>query len=177
MVVDRARVGTNLQDHLQVRLIYKCTKPITTNDELRIRSSAGFASGCEWLLRRSGPLAVGINQGGCSRELLPESRDAGHPVPHRHPERRHGRRQRRIPIRASPCRSASCGPKAAGQSRWPRTIPWRRRRMHANYLSTETRPALAVTAAHRLRAQAGGNGAAAAATSRPRAAGCRSGGR
>src|SRR5204862_1980733 len=28
-------VGENLQDHLQLRLMYKCTKPITTNDDLR----------------------------------------------------------------------------------------------------------------------------------------------
>ena len=27
-------VGENLQDHLQIRLIYECTKPITTNDQL-----------------------------------------------------------------------------------------------------------------------------------------------
>ncbi|MCC6212133.1 MAG: GMC family oxidoreductase N-terminal domain-containing protein, partial [Burkholderiales bacterium] len=27
-------VGENLQDHLQLRLMYKCTKPITTNDDL-----------------------------------------------------------------------------------------------------------------------------------------------
>ena len=71
VVVDRSTVGSNLQDHLQVRLIYECTKPITTNDELnslfgRIRI------GAEWLLRRSGPLAVGINQGGLFTRVLPE---------------------------------------------------------------------------------------------------------
>ena len=57
-------VGENLQDHLQIRLNYECTKPITTNDQLN--SLFGKAAiGLQWLIRRSGPLAVGINQGGC----------------------------------------------------------------------------------------------------------------
>ncbi|KWT93458.1 MULTISPECIES: choline dehydrogenase [unclassified Variovorax] len=57
-------VGENLQDHLQIRLGYECTKPITTNDQLN--SWIGQARmGLEWLMHRSGPLAVGINQGGC----------------------------------------------------------------------------------------------------------------
>lgn len=64
VVVDSPGVGENLQDHLQIRLIYECSKPITTNDQLR--SWWGQAKiGLQWLLMRSGPLAVGINQGGC----------------------------------------------------------------------------------------------------------------
>ncbi|MYN14807.1 choline dehydrogenase [Pusillimonas sp. TS35] len=56
-------VGKNLQDHLQVRLIYKCTKPITTNDHLR--TVWGRASiGLQWLLRKRGPVAAGIQLGG-----------------------------------------------------------------------------------------------------------------
>jgi choline dehydrogenase len=65
-------VGENLQDHLQLRLIYECTKPITTNDALN--SWWGQARiGLQWLLARSGPLAVGINQGGCFMRALGES--------------------------------------------------------------------------------------------------------
>ena len=65
------QVGENLQDHLQLRLIYECTKPITTNDQLN--SWWGQAKlGLQWLLFRSGPLAVGINQGGCFMRALPE---------------------------------------------------------------------------------------------------------
>ncbi len=57
-------VGENLQDHLQMRLIFECAKPITTNDQLN--SWLGqLKLGLQWLLFRSGPLAVGINQGGC----------------------------------------------------------------------------------------------------------------
>jgi choline dehydrogenase len=65
-------VGENLQDHLQIRLIYECTKPITTNDQLN--SMFGQARiGLEWLFRRSGPLAIGINQGGCFMRALPDA--------------------------------------------------------------------------------------------------------
>ena len=28
-------VGQNLQDHLQVRVIHRCTEPLTTNDDLK----------------------------------------------------------------------------------------------------------------------------------------------
>jgi len=65
-------VGENLQDHLQLRLMYRVSKPITTNDDLR--SPWGKARiGLQWLLRRSGPLAIGINQGGLFTRVLPES--------------------------------------------------------------------------------------------------------
>ena len=46
-------VGENLQDHLQMRLIYECTQPITTNDQLN--SWLGQAQlGLQWLLRAAG---------------------------------------------------------------------------------------------------------------------------
>jgi choline dehydrogenase len=65
-------VGENLQDHLQVRLMYKVNKPITTNDDLR--TLVGQARiGLQWLFKRSGPLAIGINQGGLFTRVLPES--------------------------------------------------------------------------------------------------------
>ncbi len=72
VVADRAGVGENLQDHLQMRLVYKCTKPITTNDDLASwwRSAK---IGLQWLLFREGPLAIGINQGGLFTRVLPES--------------------------------------------------------------------------------------------------------
>ncbi|MFN0183240.1 MAG: GMC family oxidoreductase [Aquabacterium sp.] len=66
-----AGVGENLQDHLQMRLTYECTKPITNNDQLRtLWSRTGLA--LQWLLWRSGPLAVGLNQGGCFMRALPQ---------------------------------------------------------------------------------------------------------
>ncbi|MCA7084660.1 choline dehydrogenase [Cupriavidus sp. DB3] len=64
-------VGENLQDHLQIRLIYQVARPITTNDQLR--SLFGKARmGLEWLLWRQGPLAIGINQGAMFCRVLPQ---------------------------------------------------------------------------------------------------------
>ena len=77
MVHELPGVGENLQDHLQIRLGYECTKPITTNDQLN--SWFGQAKvGLEWMLHRSGPLAVGINQGGCFMRALMD--EQGKPV-------------------------------------------------------------------------------------------------
>ncbi len=70
VLVDRRTVGENLQDHLQVRQIFRCSKPITTNDELN--SVLGRVKiGLQWLLFRTGPLAVGINQGGLFTTVHP----------------------------------------------------------------------------------------------------------
>ncbi|MFH0133550.1 GMC family oxidoreductase [Variovorax sp. VaC1] len=70
-------VGENLQDHLQIRLGYECTKPITTNDQLNSWTGQ-IGMGLEWLLHRTGPLAVGINQGGCFMRALKDA--SGRPV-------------------------------------------------------------------------------------------------
>ncbi len=64
-------VGENLQDHLQMRLSYECTQPITNNDQLRTLWGRARL-GLQWLFLRSGPLAVGINQGGCFMRALPQ---------------------------------------------------------------------------------------------------------
>ncbi|WP_454827354.1 GMC family oxidoreductase [Pseudomonas veronii] len=55
-------VGRNLQDHLQIRIMFKCTKPITTNDQLRTLWGQAWI-GMKWAFLRKGPLAVGIQQG------------------------------------------------------------------------------------------------------------------
>ena len=74
---DLPGVGENLQDHLQIRVSYECTKPITTNDQLN--SWVGQAKlGLEWMLHRTGALAIGINQGGCFMQALKD--DDGKPV-------------------------------------------------------------------------------------------------
>ena len=72
-VIDLPGVGENLQDHLQLRLMFKCTKPITTNDELKSVWRT-CAIGLKWLLWRKGPLAIGINQGGLFTRVLQESK-------------------------------------------------------------------------------------------------------
>ena len=65
-------VGENLQDHLQARVIFRCTQPITTNDVLRTWSGK-LRIGLDYLVRRSGPMAVGINQGGIFARAMPGS--------------------------------------------------------------------------------------------------------
>jgi choline dehydrogenase len=70
VVADLPGVGENLQDHLQLRLIYKVARPITTNDDLG-SVTRRIAIGLRWLFRRDGPLAVGINQGGLFTRLMP----------------------------------------------------------------------------------------------------------
>ena len=72
VVHDLPGVGANLQDHLQARLIFQCRRPVTTNDQLR--SVFGkMKIGLQWLLWKTGPLAIGINQGGLFCRALPES--------------------------------------------------------------------------------------------------------
>jgi choline dehydrogenase len=73
VVRDLPGVGENLQDHLQLRAMYKVTKPITTNDDLHSLPGR-MRIGLKWLLFRKGPLAVGINQAGLFTRVLPESR-------------------------------------------------------------------------------------------------------
>ncbi|MDO5103850.1 MAG: choline dehydrogenase [Lautropia sp.] len=65
-------VGENLQDHLQLRLVYECRQPITTNDQLKSLPGR-IRMGWDWLSKRSGPLAVGINQGGCFMRVDPNA--------------------------------------------------------------------------------------------------------
>jgi len=50
-------VGKNLQDHLQIRTIYKVNRPITINDELK-NPLRKVAMGMEYALFRTGPLTM-----------------------------------------------------------------------------------------------------------------------
>jgi choline dehydrogenase len=58
-----AGVGENLQDHLQARLVYRATRPITLNDDVRslVRK---FGMGWRYALYRRGPLAVSAGYAG-----------------------------------------------------------------------------------------------------------------
>jgi len=73
VICDLPGVGENLQDHLQLRVMYKCTKPITTNDDLASWWRK-LRIGAKWFFTRKGPLAIGINQGGLFTRVLPESK-------------------------------------------------------------------------------------------------------
>ena len=63
-------VGENLQDHLALRMVYKCAKPVTTNDELRNVWRKGL-TGLKYLLFRRGPMAIGVMTGGMITRALP----------------------------------------------------------------------------------------------------------
>ena len=69
---DLPGVGENLQDHFQVRMYYRCTRPITLNDQLRnIAGKARIAA--EFALRRSGPMTIGAGQVGLFARTHPEA--------------------------------------------------------------------------------------------------------
>ena len=54
-------VGANLQDHLQIRAVYKTHRPVTLNDELSSLPKK-VRAGIEYALRRSGPLSMAASQ-------------------------------------------------------------------------------------------------------------------
>ncbi len=58
---DLAGVGENLQDHLQVRSIYKVNRPITLNDDLK-NPYKKIAMGLQYGFKRSGPLTMAASQ-------------------------------------------------------------------------------------------------------------------
>ena len=53
-------VGENLQDHLQARSVYKCSRP-TLNDEVN-HPVRKVMIGLEYMLRRRGPMSMGASQ-------------------------------------------------------------------------------------------------------------------
>jgi choline dehydrogenase len=64
-------VGECLQDHFQVRFVYRCPLPITFNDLARSPvKKVGVA--LEWLFRSSGPLTIGAGQVGIFCKTRPE---------------------------------------------------------------------------------------------------------
>ncbi|MEM7359521.1 MAG: choline dehydrogenase [Pseudomonadota bacterium] len=61
LVRENPGVGQNLQDHLQIRTIYKVNKPITLNDELK-NPLRKLAMGMQYVLFRTGPLTMAASQ-------------------------------------------------------------------------------------------------------------------
>ncbi len=58
---DLAGVGRNLQDHLQIRMVYKINKPISLNDHLSSPVNKILA-GMNYAFRRRGPLTLAASQ-------------------------------------------------------------------------------------------------------------------
>ena len=149
-------VGENLQDHLQLRLTFESTRP-TTNDALR--SWAGRVGlGLQWLLRRAGPLAVGINQGGCFMRALPaaSASDAQTPDIQFHvatlsADMAGGNVHRFSGFTLSVCQLR---PESRGRVRIRSPDPFEAPAMQPNYLATETDRRTAVAAIKAARSMA-----------------------
>ena len=62
-VADLPGVGENLQDHLQVRVIYRCSRPVTINDILRSKWRTAL-EGAKYLFGRTGLLAHAVFRSG-----------------------------------------------------------------------------------------------------------------
>ncbi len=63
VIADMPGVGADLQDHLQVRMSYRCTEPITMNDTVNNWRRAMLA-GVRYVLTRRGLLAIGAGYAG-----------------------------------------------------------------------------------------------------------------
>jgi choline dehydrogenase len=63
VVADMPGVGEDLQDHLQVRMQYRCTEPITMNDVVNSRLRR-VGAGLRYALFRKGLLAIGAGYAG-----------------------------------------------------------------------------------------------------------------
>jgi choline dehydrogenase len=68
---DLPGVGRNLQDHYQVRFVYKCTQPITVND-IMMSNFRMAKMGLQYLLTRGGPLTASAGQVGIFTRTRPE---------------------------------------------------------------------------------------------------------
>lgn len=65
-------VGQDLQDHLQIRTIYRLNKPLSVNDDYRNLLRRAWI-GLDFALRRRGPLTFAAGHAGVFAKVLPES--------------------------------------------------------------------------------------------------------
>lgn len=71
VVAELPAVGEDLQDHFYVRTIWRCTRPITFNDDMTSwRRKIGI--GLKYLLARRGPLTVSAGYAGAFARTRPE---------------------------------------------------------------------------------------------------------
>lgn len=134
---DLPQVGRNLQDHLQARLMYKCSKPITTNDALRTVLGAR-AHRPAVVVAQGRPGRGGHPARGLVREHHGRRTAAGCAVPLRHHQCRHdgghtarffGLHHVGVPVASDEPRRgkpAICGPR--GRTRRAVQLPVDRRR-------------------------------------------------
>lgn len=73
LTLDAPGVGEGMQDHFYVRTVWKCTEPITINDQLGTLPRR-VLTGLRYALRRRGPLTVSAGYAGafvCTRPDVP----------------------------------------------------------------------------------------------------------
>jgi choline dehydrogenase len=63
VIADMPGVGAELQDHLQIRMQYRCTEPITMNDVIN-HWRHRYGAGLRYLLSRKGLLTIGAGYAG-----------------------------------------------------------------------------------------------------------------
>ncbi len=71
VVADMPGVGSDLQDHLQVRMQFRCTEPITANDVIN-RWRHRYGAGIRYILTRKGLLSVGAGYAGAFFRTRPD---------------------------------------------------------------------------------------------------------
>jgi choline dehydrogenase len=73
IVLDQPHVGEHLQDHFQARIVLKCTRPITVNDDMQSLWRMARI-GLRYAFLRKGPLAVSAGYAGGFWRTRPELR-------------------------------------------------------------------------------------------------------
>jgi choline dehydrogenase len=71
VAADMPGVGADLQDHLQIRMLYRCTEPITMNDVIN-NWRQRYAAGLRYLLSRKGLLTIGAGYAGAFLRTRPD---------------------------------------------------------------------------------------------------------
>jgi len=72
VVADRPGVGADLQDHLQIRMQYRCTEPITMNDVINSPWHR-MVAGARYAMFRKGLLAIGAGYAGGFFRVMPQA--------------------------------------------------------------------------------------------------------
>ena len=127
-------VGENLQDHLQIRSVYRCRRPLTLND-VQNNPLKKIGAGLRYGLFREGPLTLGAGQVGVFAKTRPELATPDvqfHFIPFS--AEKPGEKLHPFPaFTASVCQLR---PEARGYVRIKSADPGQHPAMQANYLST-----------------------------------------
>jgi choline dehydrogenase len=71
VIADLPGVGADLQDHLQIRMQYRCTEPITMNDVIN-HWRHRYGAGLRYIMSRKGLLTIGAGYAGAFLRTRPE---------------------------------------------------------------------------------------------------------